>query len=434
MTQGRDLLPACLRDDAAAIRGNIRAEFAHLEQHVFAKHRGVFSADAFSFEQYCWAKECVLSRAYAVEGLGDLVCLLPGIDMANHAVDVAYGVTCTEHEAGSAAGADRGAEAAGNEVGEAEPEEMVRLVVDRAYTEGEEVWSSYGPLDKSRLCVSCPALPTSAPCAPAAPLARPPSRPIECLLLGLVRRVTCRRARLLTVSRLFRLVFFGFVAPEAADVLRINIPLPQDETQVRERTCLPSPPMLSSSYARPPCRRMELVANTKQLTHCVDVQHARATLLQANGLGVSSRLELSAPGAARGSSVARIPPPEEALTFARICALGPAAALRAAEAVGQGEDAAVPGRGTEVGTEVEAEALALLQQAVAAACAAEGGVAREALAGDGASGWQAKTAQQLVAGQLALAAGVNVWLRDELRSTGHRTSCAPPAKRELGPA
>ena len=162
--QGRDLLPECLRDDAAAIRANIRAEFAHLEQRVFAKHRSVFSADAFSFEQYCWAKECVLSRAYAVEGLGDLVCLLPGIDMANHAVDVEYGVKCIQHETASAA--DGGAGAAGNGAGEVAPEEMVGLVVDRAYTEGEEVWSSYGPLDKSRLCVPCPALPSSALSAP----------------------------------------------------------------------------------------------------------------------------------------------------------------------------------------------------------------------------------------------------------------------------
>ena len=257
-TQGRDRLPACLRDDAAAIRANIRAEFAHLEQHVFAKHRGVFSADAFSFGQYCWAKECVLSRAYAVEGLGDLVCLLPGIDMANHAVDVEYGVTCTEHEAGSAAGADGGAGAAGNEVGDAEPEEMVGLVVDRAYKEGEEVWSSYGPLDKSRLCVPCPALPSKRSCCASRPLisADAPliSHGAACLWLGLVRRVTCRRARLLMASRVFRLVFFGFVPPEAADVLRINIPLPQDEAQVSRRTCLPSPPMLSRLCARPPCQ------------------------------------------------------------------------------------------------------------------------------------------------------------------------------------
>jgi len=31
-----------------------------------------------------------------------------------------------------------------------EEEEMVALMVDRAYGEGDEVWSSYGPLDKSR--------------------------------------------------------------------------------------------------------------------------------------------------------------------------------------------------------------------------------------------------------------------------------------------
>ena len=32
-----------------------------------------------------------------------------------------------------------------------EDEEMVALVADRKYKRGEEVWSSYGPLDKSRL-------------------------------------------------------------------------------------------------------------------------------------------------------------------------------------------------------------------------------------------------------------------------------------------
>ena len=104
-------------------------------------------------------------------------------------------------------------------------------------------------------------------------------------------------------------------------------------------------------------------------------------------------------------------------------------------AVGLDEGADVTGRGTQVDAEVEAEALALLQKAVMAACAAESGVgseALEALAGDGASAWQTETAQQLVAGQQGLAAGVNAWLcdaMDELRRAAPR-----PGKREVGPA
>jgi hypothetical protein len=153
LKQGRDpILPECLREDAAAIRASILAEFARLEQRVFGKHRGVFSADAFTLEQYCWAKECVLSRAYTVEGLGGLVCLLPGIDMANHAVDVEYGVTSDVPPVLSGH-----VGAAGDGSGDVEAEEeLVGLVVDRAYREGDEVWSNYGPLDKSRLCVSLP--------------------------------------------------------------------------------------------------------------------------------------------------------------------------------------------------------------------------------------------------------------------------------------
>lgn len=153
LKQGRDpILPECLREDAAAIRASIFAEFARLEQRVFGKHRGVFSADAFTLEQYCWAKECVLSRAYTVEGLGGLVCLLPGIDMANHAVDVEYGVTS---DVPPVLSGHVGPTGDGSGDVEAE-EEMVGLVVDRAYREGDEVWSNYGPLDKSRLCVSLP--------------------------------------------------------------------------------------------------------------------------------------------------------------------------------------------------------------------------------------------------------------------------------------
>ena len=149
----------------------------------------------------------------------------------------------------------------------------------------------------------------------------------------------------------------------------------------------------------------ECVLLSTHLT-CPYAQHARAKLLQASGLGASSRLELSAPGAAcgphdsapgapRGRSVARIPPPEEALTFARISALSPAAALRAAEAGGLGEGGAITGREAEGDAEVKAEALALLQEAVTAACAAEDGVTvvREALAGDAASAWQKTTAE-----------------------------------------
>ena len=89
--QAREDLPQSLQEDAAAIRASIAAEFVHLEHTIFAPNRDVFSAKDFTLARYFWAKECVLSRAYAVEGLGGLVCLLPGIDMANHCGDVAYG-------------------------------------------------------------------------------------------------------------------------------------------------------------------------------------------------------------------------------------------------------------------------------------------------------------------------------------------------------
>ena len=193
--QGRDpILPECLREDAAAIRASILAEFARLEQRVFGKHRGVFSADAFTLEQYCWAKECVLSRAYAVEGLGGLVCLLPGIDMANHAVGVQYGVTSdVPHMRNRGVGVEGDVEA---------EEEMVGLVVDRAYKEGEEVWSSYGLLDKSRLCVSCPVLLSSAPLARAASCSIAPGRS-RSRAGRLVRRPVCVFITAVPITKLF---------------------------------------------------------------------------------------------------------------------------------------------------------------------------------------------------------------------------------------
>ena len=86
-------LPASLQEDAAVILDSVAAEYAHLERSVFAQNRAVFGADGFTRDKYLWAKACVLSRAYAVEGLGGLVCLLPGIDMANHA-DAVCSVVC----------------------------------------------------------------------------------------------------------------------------------------------------------------------------------------------------------------------------------------------------------------------------------------------------------------------------------------------------
>ncbi len=67
-------LPSFLLKDAESIRASIQREFSHLEETVFEAHRDVFTADAFSFEKYSWAKELVLSRAYAVDELGGLVC------------------------------------------------------------------------------------------------------------------------------------------------------------------------------------------------------------------------------------------------------------------------------------------------------------------------------------------------------------------------
>ena len=86
-------LPASLQEDAAVILDSVAAEYAHLERSVFAQNRAVFGVDGFTRDKYLWAKACVLSRAYAVEGLGGLVCLLPGIDMANHA-DAVCSVVC----------------------------------------------------------------------------------------------------------------------------------------------------------------------------------------------------------------------------------------------------------------------------------------------------------------------------------------------------
>lgn len=144
-------LPAALEQDAAAIRESIRQEFNHLKQQVFDDHRNVFGAEYFTLEHYFWAKELVLSRAYAVEGdLGGLVCLLPGIDMANHAPDVEYGVRqLSFDEALKVPWGGPPQELTTQE--QDDDEEMVALVADRKYARGEEVWSSYGPHDKSRL-------------------------------------------------------------------------------------------------------------------------------------------------------------------------------------------------------------------------------------------------------------------------------------------
>jgi hypothetical protein len=141
-------LPKSLEEDSAAVRKSIKREFAHLDQRVFQNHRSVFGAEHFTLEQYYWAKDMVLSRAYAVEGdLGGLVCLLPGIDMANHATDVEYGVRQLALD--EALSVPAGEEWAANDQGDAE--EIVGLIADRNYERGEEVWSNYGPLDKSRL-------------------------------------------------------------------------------------------------------------------------------------------------------------------------------------------------------------------------------------------------------------------------------------------
>jgi hypothetical protein len=139
-------LPKALEQDAAEIRESVKHEFAHLKRQVFEKHRDVFLPDFFTLERYEWAKDMVLSRAYAVQGLGGLVCLLPGIDMANHATDVEYGVRQLEAE-DAACGMPGTEDWATTE----QDDELVGLVADRNYKRGDEVWSSYGPLDKSRL-------------------------------------------------------------------------------------------------------------------------------------------------------------------------------------------------------------------------------------------------------------------------------------------
>ena len=63
-----------LLKDADSIRASIQREFSHLEETVFAAHHDVFTVDSFSFEKYSWSKELVLSRAYAIDELGGLVC------------------------------------------------------------------------------------------------------------------------------------------------------------------------------------------------------------------------------------------------------------------------------------------------------------------------------------------------------------------------
>ena len=107
--------------------------------------------------------------------------MLPGIDLANHADHTVFGVrhvcaselpltaastntstlksTCTSavddpldmvlsKTTETALDGFRGEK---DLQGEEEEEEVVGLVVDREYRAGEEVFSSYGPLDKSRL-------------------------------------------------------------------------------------------------------------------------------------------------------------------------------------------------------------------------------------------------------------------------------------------
>ncbi len=167
-----------------------------------------------------------------------------------------------------------------------------------------------------------------------------------------------------------------------------------------------------------------LAAETKILTYS-EVQHERAKLLEASGLNVRSRHELYAPGsAADRQSRTSLPPPEEALTFARICALSPAAAIQAAGAVAAGEAGDVNGKGLVQGiledAEVEAAALVLLQHAVAAACGDEDGAASEVLAGDADVPWQENASQKLVVGQRDLAARVNVWISEALRKLERR--------------
>ena len=143
-------LPKFLKEDSAAVRKSIEREFAHLDRRVFQNHRSVFGAEHFTLEQYCWAKDMVLSRAYAVEGdLGGLACLLPGIDMANHATDVEYGVRQLALDEALSVPAGEGWAADDRCIDDAE--EFVGLIADRNYKSGEEVWSNYGPLDKSRL-------------------------------------------------------------------------------------------------------------------------------------------------------------------------------------------------------------------------------------------------------------------------------------------
>jgi hypothetical protein len=177
---------------------------------------------------------------------------------------------------------------------------------------------------------------------------------------------------------------------------------------------LPARPSACASRVSAP-----LAAETKTLTYS-EVQHARAKLLESSGLNLRSRLELYAPGsAADRHSRTSLPPPEEALTFARICALSPAAAMQAAGAVAAGEGGDVNGRGLVEGilqdAEVEAGALELLRHAVAAARGDEDGAASESRAGDAGMAWQKKASQQLVVGQRDLAARVNVWISEALR-------------------
>ena len=124
---------AALLDPDMAARGakiaqSVAREYEALHTAVFAPAPDIFPPVVFTLANYRWAKHVVLSRAYAVDGLGEA--LVPGIDVANHIAGVRYGVRLVAGNAG------------------------VGLVADRAYRAGDQIWSSYGRKSNAELLLS----------------------------------------------------------------------------------------------------------------------------------------------------------------------------------------------------------------------------------------------------------------------------------------
>ena len=372
-------LPPRLAEDAACIRSSVEAEFMHLDKAVFAKNRHVFTAAGFTLERYRWAKECVLSRAYSVEGLGGLTCLLPGIDMANHRTDVSYGVcdlAPTVLPPSSAAGTSAPAMCLeGEEVEEEEEEEeeeevdgeWVGLVADRAYGEGEEVWSSYGPLDKGQ-----------------------------------------------------ELLVFGFVTCDAPDVLDVALALPCDEASPARAA------LLAANGWSATGRTVVCARSTGGAAAEMGAGDAGARRKEGAGGGVdgarrkegagggvdggyegdANESDAHARAEAEADACVGIQPSEQALARARVAVLSPAAAMAALE---DGEIA------SEV--EVERRAMMSLRRAIEHAvvqdgrgevCGGRGGQGVDSMGGGAA--WREGAVKEVMQGRKALAECVCAWI------------------------